>query len=545
MEKEAPIKAKLNRDQFIDRAKSYLPTATLGQAGVFYKNLLQKQYDPELLRELAKADRWFLLCIILGRKDAVHPWLYQRCREVEATPDGVLDLWARGHYKSTIITYAGTIQEILRNPNTTIGIFSHTRPIAKGFLKQIKREFEVNEFLRELFPDICYPNPRQDSPQWSEDAGIIVKRKSNPKEATVEAWGLVDGQPISRHYDLRIYDDVVTRDSVNTPDQIAKTTEALDLSQNLSGGQNREWYIGTRYHYADTYRDLIERGTETRVYPATDSGAPDGNPILLSEDEWEKKKSSMGQYVLACQMLQNPIAGSEQVFDPEWIRRAEIRPRVLNIYILCDPAHSKKQSSDRTAIAVIGVDTAFNKYLLDGLCHRMNLKERWDAVKKIRNRWLRQPGIMVVKVGYERYGKDSDIEHFKEMMRIENSHFPIEELAWPREGPGSKRDRVQRLQPDFENWRFFLAPSSDQLTSRQRKAFEVGDAALIVRPLKQKDETGRLYDVTQRMIDNEYNLFPAVHVDMLDAMSRIYDIQAAPPQLLNSDDLEPDALPSY
>jgi len=545
VEKEVAIKAKLSRDQFIDRAKDYLPTATLGQAGTFYKNLLQKQPDPTLLRELAKADRWFLLCIILGRKDAVHPWLYDRCREVEASPDGVLDLWARGHYKSTIITYAGTIQEILRNPNTTIGIFSHTRPIAKGFLKQIKREFEVNEFLRELFPDICYQNPRQDSPQWSEDAGIIVKRKSNPKEATVEAWGLVDGQPVSRHYDLRIYDDVVTRDSVNTPDQIAKTTEALDLSQNLSGGQNREWYIGTRYHYADTYRELIERGTETRVYPATDSGTPDGKPILLEQDEWDKKKSSMGQYVLACQMLQNPIAGSEQVFDPEWIRRAEIRPRVLNIYILCDPAHSKKQSSDRTAIAVIGVDSAFNKYLLDGLCHRMNLKERWIAVKRIRNRWLRQPGILVVKVGYERYGKDSDIEHFKEMMRIENDHFPIEELAWPREGPGSKRDRVQRLQPDFENWRFFLAPSSDQLTSRQRKAFENGDAALIVRPLKQKDETGRLYDVTQRMIDNEYNLFPAVHVDMLDAMSRIYDIKASPPQLLNSDDLEPDALPSY
>ena len=145
----------------------------------------------------------------------------------------MLDLWARGHYKSTIITYAGTIQEILRNPNITIGIFSHTRPIAKGFLKQIKREFEVNDFLRDLFPDVCYANPRQESPQWGEDAGIIVKRKSNPKEATVEAWGLVDGQPISRHYDLRIYDDVVTRDSVNTPDQIAKTTESLDLSQNL------------------------------------------------------------------------------------------------------------------------------------------------------------------------------------------------------------------------------------------------------------------------------------------------------------------------
>jgi len=535
----------MNLEEFVEKAKEYLPTATLEQSGTFYKNLLQKNYDKRLIAELAKIDRWFLLVVLLNRKDAVHPWLYDRCREVEKNPDGHLDLWARGHYKSTLITYAGAIQEILRNPNITIGIFSHTRPIAKGFLKQIKREFEVNDFLRGLFPDVCYQNPRQDSPQWGEDAGIIVRRKSNPKEATVEAWGLVDGQPISRHYDLRIYDDVVTRDSVNTPDQIAKTTESLDLSQNLAGGQNREWYIGTRYHYADTYRELIERGTPMRVYPATSSGTPDGSPILLTEEEWEKKKVSMGQYVLACQMLQNPIAGSEQVFDPEWIRRAEIRPRILNIYILCDPAHSKKATSDRTAIAVIGVDHAHNKFLLDGLCHRLNLKERWMSLSKFRQKWLRQPGIQVVKVGYERYGKDSDIEHFKEMMKIENNYFPIEELSWPREGPGSKRDRVQRLQPDFENWRFFLAPSDDYVTSNQRKAFEQGDAALIIRPIKRKDETGKMYDLTQRMIENEYNLFPAVHVDMLDAMSRIYDIGASPPQIVFQDDLEPEALPAF
>ena len=534
----------MNVQEFIKKSKEFLPTATLEQAGEFYKNLLNN-YNREAIRELAKVDRWFLLLVILNRKDAVHPWVYARCREVEGKSEGVLDLWARGHYKSTLITYAGSIQEILKDPNITIGIFSHTRPIAKGFLKQIKRELEVNDFLRELFPEICYKNPRQESPQWSEDAGIIVKRTSNPKEATVEAWGLIDGQPISRHYDLRIYDDVVTRDSVNTPDQIAKTTEALDLSQNLAGLKNREWYIGTRYHYADTYRDLIERGTETRVYPATESGAPDGRPVFLTQEEWDKKKSSMGQYVLACQMLQNPIAGSEQVFKPEWIRRIEIRPRVLNIYILCDPAHSKKQSSDRTAIAVIGVDHAYNKYLLDGICHRMNLKERWESLLKTRKKWIRQPGVQVVKVGYERYGKDSDIEHFTEMQKIQNEYFPIEELAWPREGPGSKRDRVQRLQPDFENWRFFLAPSDDRVTKKQKEAFETGDASLIVRPIKQKDETGRIYDVTQRMIDNEFNLFPAVHVDMLDAMSRIYDIEANPPQTIYPDDLEPAALPAY
>jgi hypothetical protein len=94
--------------------------------------------------------------------------------------------------------------EHLNDPEITVGIFSHTRPIAKAFLRQIKREFETNEQLKALFPEILYANPAAESPKWSEDEGITVKRSSNPKEATVEAWGLVDGQPTSKHYRLLI-----------------------------------------------------------------------------------------------------------------------------------------------------------------------------------------------------------------------------------------------------------------------------------------------------------------------------------------------------
>ena len=161
-------------------------------------------------------------------------WLFQRCREIQKNPDGYLDLWFREGYKSTIITFGLTIMEILMSHGEdplidnelTFGIFSHNRPIAKGFLRQIKRELEINDRLKEWFPDVLYANPEKESPKWSEDDGLLVKRKSNPKESTVEAWGLVDSQPTSKHFQRLIYDDVVTLESVRSPDMMQKTTES-------------------------------------------------------------------------------------------------------------------------------------------------------------------------------------------------------------------------------------------------------------------------------------------------------------------------------
>ena len=79
----------------------------------------------------------------------------------------------------------------------------------------------------------------------------MVKRKGNPKESTLEAWGLVDGQPTSAHFGLRVYDDVVAPESVTTPEQINKTTEAWELSDNLGTIGGRKWHVGTRYHFGD------------------------------------------------------------------------------------------------------------------------------------------------------------------------------------------------------------------------------------------------------------------------------------------------------
>lgn len=413
---------------------------------------------------------------------------------MQENPDGYLDLWAREHFKSTIITYALTIQDILNDPEVTVGIFSHTRPIAKGFLRQIKREFESNEDLKRYYSDVLWENPQKQSPKWSEDDGIIVKRKTNPKEATIEASGLVDGQPTSKHYKVALYDDTVTRESVTTPEMIDKVTKAWELSQNLhsEGGVSR--YIGTRYHYNDTYATMMARGSvKTRIYPATDDGKVEGEPVLLTRERLAEKRRDMGPYTFGCQMLQNPKADETQGFSESWLKYYEYPANSdgMRKIILVDPASEKKKTSDYTSIFVIGLNYDQKIYVLDMVRDRLNLTERTDLLFSLHRRW--QP----FQVGYEKYGMQSDIESIKTEQGRRVYHFDITELG----GSMPKNDRIRRLIPKYEQG-MILMPNK----------------------LFRTNYEGRQENLMKIFIEEEYLPFPLLtHDDMMDCLSRMAD----------------------
>lgn len=532
---------------------------------------------------LAANDRFYLLTQVLHRRDAIHPWLFDRCREVEAEPDNCLDLWARYHYKSTIITFAGSIQEVIRDPEITICIFSYTKTIANKFLKQIKTELERNIDLQTACPDVFWREPRKQSPQWSLEGGLVVIRKGNPKESTIEAWGL-DAQPTSKHFKLLDYDDVVVKKSVTNAAMIEKTTENYELSDNLGVGElTRKWHAGTRYDLADTYAELIERNLfKVRLYPATHNGRLDGRPVFLSQGHWDKIKTTQRKTV-ASQMLQNPAAGGDQTFEPEWFLGYEVRPARLNVYIMVDPASSMKKESDRTAMAVVGVDERSNKFFLDGICHRMTALDRWRNLRALHQKWTEMPGVEFVDVGYERYGAQADVEWMQQRMVDSNYSFPIKELNWPRSGEHSKVDRVSRLQPDIQGseYRFYFpcimwrpnagtdraggmvfwsyTKAMNEFTFRPAERLEVagtkpdgtekfhwtGDIMLtksqlamkklgephrIAKAIVRKDEEGNLYDVTYRLFE-ELRVFPKRrgYDDLCDALSRLYDMDYVTP----------------
>lgn len=459
------------------------------------------------LRNLCRIDLYFLLRYGLRRADVEHPWLFDRCREVGENPNGMLDLWSREHYKSTIITFAKSVQDILASHGddplpewdgreVTIGIFSHTRPIAKKFLRQIKVEFETNALLKEWFPDVLYRSPAKESPKWSEDDGIVVRRRTNPGEATVEAWGLVDGQPTGKHFLLLDYDDVVTLSSVTTPDMIEKTTNALRLSYNLGADGGLRRFIGTRYHYNDTYKAVIDAGTaKPRLHPATLDGTVDGEPAFLDRETLAQKRRDQGPYVYACQMLLDPKADETQGFRREWLRYyGDVAGgKGMNRYILVDPASGKKKGSDYTVMWVVGLGPDDNYYLLDGLRDRLSLTQRAARLMKLHRKW--KP--LKEGVRYEQYGLQADIEHIKTVQEQEQYRFDVTPVG----GQVSKNDRIKRLIPLFEQGRIYL-PSSLHVTDYQ----------------------GQTRDIIHDLIEDEYAAFPVpLHDDGLDCLARIAD----------------------
>lgn len=463
----------------------------------------------ESLRYWLRTDLWFFLRFALNRKDMDHPWLYARCKEIQDRPDGCLDLWARDHRKSSIITFAKTLQDILashgddplpewKGMEPTFGIFSHTRPIAKAFLRQIKTECEQNEPLRELFPDVMYERPDRESPRWSEDNGLVFRRRSNPKEATVEAWGLIDGQPTGKHFNVLIYDDVVTRDSVTSPEMIQKTTEAWEQSLNLGDSEPRKRMIGTRWHFADTYRSIMERGAAApRLHPATDDGTLKGKPVLLTEKQLADKIRDMGPYTASAQLLLNPTVDSKQSFKREWLDHRfdqnAINWRPMTRVLLCDPANAKKKTSDYTTMAVIGLGEDRKYYLLDYLRDRLTLVERTAELFRLHRKWKPH------RVGYEQYGKDSDIQHIQTKMDNPPYHFDIEEVA----GKLSKVDRINRLIP----------------------VCSAGDLWL-PEVIFRTNYEGKVEELVLQLIEQEFLPWPVpVHDDGLDVIARVFDME--------------------
>ena len=309
-------------------------------------------------------------------------------------------------------------------------------------------------------------------------------------------------------------------------DILDANTSSNDL---VSGGAGNDTLIyefakagGMDRYYGGTHTDVLE--------------------LRFTQAEWERRVVTQGEATIACQMLQDPLAGSQRMFNVADLQTYEVRPQTLNVYILIDPARSKKKDSANTAMAVLGVDHALNKYLLDGRNHKMDLQERWANMRDLFVKWTQAPGIQNVRVGYEHFGAQADLDYFRERMQVEKLPFEIVELGWPSDGDGSKIDRVQRLVPDVRNHRVWLPypTNPDKLTSQQARMALGGHAYQVAQRIRRRDHEGNIYDLAEQLRE-QMHYFPFGSLkDLVDAVSRIYDVEATAPLMHEQGSFEPE-----
>lgn len=378
---------------------------------LFYDIAMNRINEVATYRQLVLNDLFFIVYFVLSIPIANHPFVVERCKKIESLSldQPTLELWARGHFK-TVIAAARTIQMILKNPDICIAKFSHTRPIAKGMLRAIKSAFETSDLLKTCFPEVLWDKPENQAPKWSEDDGIIVKRSATRKESTLEAWGLVEGMPTSKHFDHIDYDDVETDDIVENPDMVIKLRRKFDLSLNLlsKGGTHTVW--GTFYTHEGLLTELCKKkdSLDNLIYfkhivAATDDGKWEGNPIFLTEKENNDLKAN--SYTYACQQLLNPTPQGRQKLNSEKLQVIphERIPFTYN-FLTTDAAGDDKKGTmkgDAWAMLSIGIEPNLddlglsNLYILDAVISPMLEEEAYDEIARM---FLRQENLLTIGV---------------------------------------------------------------------------------------------------------------------------------------------------
>lgn len=231
------------------------------------------------------------------------------------------------------------------------------------------------------------------------------------------------------------------------------------------------------------------------------------SPSRLSREILDQTMLDMTPMNYAGQMLQEPVPIGGGEFFPEWPQHYNamaIKPKGMNVYILVDAAggdetnKKKKKTSDRTAMAVIGLAPDNNYYLLDLVIDRFNATERIDMLFILHKKWneiCEKPP----KVGYEKYGLMTDTHYAKKRMSEEGYNFQLIELG----GRMAKEERIRRMIPDLQKGRWYFPDT-----------------------LIYTDTEGRSLDMVKELLDSEMAVFPRSRFDDgLDAVTRIYDVE--------------------
>jgi len=397
-----------------------------------YLNIIKREGGKDAhfkeVRRLLKDDLIYL-CYVCGFPDvnsALHHDIADKLLRADEPRYKGLFLIPRFHMKSTMITVAWVLQQVIKHKgDIRIGISSYNEDIANKFVGQIEEICNKSQILKQFYPDVFWSNPRGNkyAKPWKIGA-LKFKSSRNDKEATVEAWSVMDA-PTGTHFDVIVYDDLVEERSVKSPELIDNVCYKFETTRGILEAGGRQVVVGTFWHKQDLYNRIINgkygsgwntyvrSGLEINGNPVKEfdpfKGKTPGQPIwperfTKTEEEAEKKIRllvkkgikhpkvesfegcwlSMRNYLFNCQMLMNPMPEKERNISSDLIQFYDPSKHFTNTkfkkYSAFDPAKTTKPNSDQTAGCVIGTDEDMNFHIFDFMSDKLSTPEILETI---------------------------------------------------------------------------------------------------------------------------------------------------------------------
>ena len=427
-------------------------------------------------------------------------------------------LFPRDHGKSRLIAYR-VAWELTKNPTLRILYISATANLAEkqlGFIKGIL----TSEIYRRYWPDHVHADEGKRT-RWTNSEIMLdhpLRRKENVRDPSVFTGGLTTSLT-GLHCDIAVLDDVVVYENAYTGEGRNKVKSQYSLLSSIEGADAKEWVVGTRYHPADLYNDLLqmvedqyddkgEKVGEDNIYeifekPVEDNGDGTGEFLWPRSQRKDGKwfgfdmkilAKKRGQYLDKGQFRAQyyndpsdpdnvPVSPDKfQYYDRKHIREDNgytyYRDRRLNVFAAVDFAFSLSKRADYTAIVVVGIDAENNIYVLDIDRFRTDrISEYFDHILHLSNKWSFRKLRAETTVA-----QMAIVRQLKELIKQHGLAVSIDEFR-PNKSQGNKQERISAvLEPRYDNmsiWHYRGGNSQvleEELSSRNPAHDDVIDA---------------------------------------------------------------------
>ena len=394
----------------------------------------------------------------------------QLCTFLQTEKRPKLILTPRYSFKSSVATDAYALWRLSRNDSLRILIYSDSVERAQARLTEIKNHvlgMKPGSQFRKVY------GPWETDPKkgvWNQGAITIRPRQTAYAEPSMDTAG-IESSKVGAHYDLIIFDDLVTKENTTTKDLMDKTYACYQAARSLLRPGGEVVIVGTRWHYGDMYGRLLEENKLTNqfgVFLRDAEVGPTGSPypyasIGLTPQFLAEQKASQGSRLYSALYRLDPQDDETAIFKPadfkfyQPIRNEQFDRWVSSLYITAVLDAIPPPTSDHgddAAITVVGTDAQHQLFVLDAVAKRMHPEQQIEELLSLHAKWhFRKVGLETN--AFQRTIKTA-LERRIAEQRGKGQWEPFTLVEFQGVTQGNKEQRIQGLQPWHERGMLFF-----------------------------------------------------------------------------------------